>query len=230
MTKIDKQHGARAGAGTSGLAYSAADRATWEPQIRAVQEDTFAAGGIAVEHHDREAAFHRAMSIVGKELAANARCTPGEPLISERRVITIAVRTARTVSGARSRWFYLGAAAAVAAASALTATVGWRLNWILNSWVVELPPREQQVQGGAVFERVASYGGWAVGVVSVLMTAFALYDGARAVGLFYARRDRERVNARVISALTAAGGSLVATSSALFVLWVAISSIEWVRP
>ena len=230
MTKIDKPHFARIGVGTSGLSYSASDRETWEPQIRAVQDATFAADGIAVEHHDREAAFHRAMSIVGKELAAGARYTSGEPLISERRVITIAVHTARTISGARSRWVYLGAAAAVAVAAALTATVVWRLNWILNWLVIDLPPREQQVQGGAVIERVVSYGGWAVGLVSVFMTGLALIDAALAVGLFYARRDRERINDRVVSTLTKAAGSLLATGVALFVLSVAIGSIEWVQP
>lgn len=212
------------------LSYSAADRATWEPQIRTVQDTTFAADGIVVDHHDREAAFHRAMSIVGKELAADARYTSGEPLISERRVVTVAVRTARTRSGARSRWFYLGTAAAVAAAAALTATAVWRLNWILNSAVIELPPREQQVQGGAVLERVVSYGGWAVGLVSTLMTAMVLLDAALAVASYYARRDRLTVNDYVTAALRKASWSLLATLGALFVLAVAAGSIEWVQP
>jgi hypothetical protein len=212
------------------LSYSAADRSTWEPQIRTVQDATFAADGIVVEHHDREAAFHRAMSIVGKELAASARYTSGEPLISERRVIAIAVRTARTRSGARSRWFYLGAAAAVAAAVALTATVVWRLNWILNWVVIERPPREQQVQGGAVLERVVSYGGWAVGLVSALMTALVLLDVALAVASYYSRRDRLTVNGYVAAARGKAVGSLLVTAGALFVLAVAIGSIEWVGP
>ena len=212
------------------LSYSAADRATWEPQIRTVQAATFAADGIVVDHHDREAAFHRAMSIVGKELAATARYASGEPLISERRVITIAVRTARTRSGARSRWFYLGAAAAVAAAVALTATVVWRLNWILNWVVIDLPPREQQVQGGAVLERVVSYGGWAVGFFSTLMTAMVLLEVALAVASYYSRRDRLTGNSYVAAARGKALWSLFATSGALFVLAVAIGSIEWVGP
>ena len=213
------------------LFYSAADRATWEPQIRAVQDTTFAADGIVVDHHDREAAFHRAMSIVGKELAADARYTSGEPLISERGVITIAVRTARAISGARSRWVYLAAAAGVTSAAALTTTVVWRLNWILNWLVVDLlPPREQQLQGGEVLEHVVSYGGWAVGLVSVFMTGLALIDVALAVYRFYARLDRPAVNDCVVSALMKAGGSLLATGVALFVLAVAIGSIEWARP
>lgn len=230
MSETAVQHPQSSNGTKRRLLYSAADRSTWEPQIRTVQDATFTDDGITVEHHDREAAFHRAMSIVGKELAANTRYTSGEPLISERRVITIAVRTARTRSGARSRWFYVGAAAAVAAAAALTATVVWRLNWILNWVVIELPTREQQVQGGAVLERVVSYGGWAVGFASALMTAFALLDAALAVASYYARRDRLTVNDYVTAARGKAVGSLLATAVALFVLAIAIGSIEWVQP
>ncbi|SEB29239.1 hypothetical protein [Rhodococcus koreensis] len=235
MTKIDKQHGARAGAGTSGLSYSAADRATWEPQIRAVQEDTFAAAGIAVAHHDREVAFHRAMGSVCHELAGHTGHTcSGEPLIPEWRIIDIATRSARATIYVRSRRFYLYRAAMVAAATALTATVLWHVDWLLswfvNGFVIELPPTEQQVQGGEVLIRVASYGGWAVVLVSVVLTLAALMCSGLAGYTFFTRGGRATLNGQVDTAGVFGAISLIATLASVFVLSIAIGSIEWVRP
>lgn len=167
--------------GRRGLLYSPGDEWAWEQQIRDVQDRTFTADGVPVEHHDRQAAFHRAASRIAQLLAEQERRKPraykdepGHVHIAEAAVIRMSRQSARWVSGYASPWVY--AMFAVIAAISLAVTVAL-MTWperFLNWMLADAPPREEWIEGGAVADRVASNGAWFVMGLVTLAAAFGL--------------------------------------------------------
>lgn len=217
--------------GRRGLFYTAQDRSVWEPRIRAVQDRTFARDGVTVEDHDREAAFHRAAARVDAWLTPLDRQEKKSPgRISERHLTRIAAHWARTTSGYRPGWTYIPNAVFVTASLALTVAVTWHLGWVMQLFVTDLPPREQQIDGDAVLLRVLTYGGAVVSSFSLLMALVVVTAVVIAVIAFFRSRDRVAANRRVLLAGICASMSMLLTLSSLLVLAVAVESIDWIQP
>lgn len=168
--------------GRRGLFYSPGDEWAWEQQIRDVQDRTFADDGVPVEHHDRQAAFHRAAGRIAHVLADRERRKPraskdepGHVYVAEASVIRRARESARWVSGYVSPWVYaVGAVLAAASLAVAVILMAWPerfLNWMLTG----APPREQWIEGGAVADRVASNGAWFVMLLVTLALVFGLF-------------------------------------------------------
>lgn len=182
MTDTELQKPISLPEGRRGLLYSPGDEWAWEQQIRDVQDRTFAADGVRVEYHDRQAAFHRAAGRVERFFAMQdrRRSRVGQDnslrvAIDETSVISAARQSARWVSGYFSPWVYaVGAGIAAVSLVVTAALLMWPerfLNWMLTG----APPRDQWIDGGAVADRVASNGAWFVMLLVTLTVGIGAF-------------------------------------------------------
>ncbi|MFM9262234.1 hypothetical protein ACKAMS_26700 [Rhodococcus sp. 5A-K4] len=182
MTNTELQKPISLPEGRRGLLYSPGDEWAWEQQIRDVQEYTFAADGVPVEHHDRQAAFHRAASRITQAFVNQERRKPrafkdepGHVHVAEAAVIRMSRQSARWVSGYVSPWVYAAGAVVAAASLAVAAILMAWPERFLNLMLADAPPRDQWIEGGAVADRVASNGAWFVMLLVTLALVFGLF-------------------------------------------------------
>ena len=224
--------------GRRGLVYCVGDRWAWEPQIRAIQEWTFAADGVPVEHHERQVAFHRAVTEVDDFIAeAERRASKGSSTstgVYESAVISTAVREARRVSGYKSRWFYIAAAISIAATAALTALLLVTPNWFVQRVLVDLllldlPPRLEHL-GGEGLDRVLNYGMWGVTCLGVFMLMLPLFDIVLLAYEFCTRRRLHKINELVLSAAVGSARAYFVCALSLSVLVIVVIAAQWPIP
>lgn len=217
--------------GRRGLVYRAGDRWAWEPQIRAVQERTFAADGVPVEHHERQVAFHRAASEVDEFMAEDerrvAKGSPWAAGIPEHAIMTIALREARRVSGYRPRWFYITAATFTAVAVALTVFLLVKPTWVVqriveDMFLLDLPPGSKQLD-------VVNYGMWGVVLFGIAMLMAPLASLLLLGYELSTRRRLHKINELVLSAAFESARAFLVSAALLFVFVIGIVGItvEW---